>query len=358
MPDERPRSRRTSRTARAQGTRPLGPVVVAQEAIDSVREAHAEAVDTYLDKELPYPNLVGVGIGHADAANPNSEKAAVWFFLAAEDETNGLPKRIRSAPCMSIVTGRPIAGALNPLARRIRPVVAGFSVGHVNVTAGTIADAVYELLPGANVNPPMQGIGIPPRYFILSNNHVLANINRGVPGDPVLQPGPLDGGTVANDQVAVLTRFVPLDLFPPLPLPQHRNVVDAAIAEVLDSQDVDRMVHWIGRIDGWRIFGLPGQLVRKTGRTTNYSQGRIQFVNAVIDVNYPTGQVGRFRDQIITTLMSAPGDSGSAVITLDLPRSGTFMLGLLFAASPTISVMNRVDHVRSSLRVEVGEQLG
>ncbi|MEU0511634.1 hypothetical protein [Amycolatopsis sp. NPDC006125] len=57
---------------------------------------------------------------------------------------------------------------------------------------------------------------------ILSNNHVIARLNQGVPGDPVLQPGGYDGGTAA-DQVATLKRFVPLT---------ERSTVDAAIAQL------------------------------------------------------------------------------------------------------------------------------
>ncbi len=93
-----------------------------------------------------------------------------------------------------------------------------------------------------------------------------------------------------------------------------------------------------------------GLKVHKTGRTTNYSTGRITAVQAVVDVNYGGGKVARFRDQIITTNMSAGGDSGSIVAE----RLGNRAVGLLFAGSPVATILNQIQHVRSLLRVEIG----
>ena len=62
------------------------------------------------------------------------------------------------------------------------------------------------------------------QVYLLSNNHVLADVNNGAPGDEVLQPGPADGGTIPKDTVANLTRFQPIALGGP----PHVNEVDAA----------------------------------------------------------------------------------------------------------------------------------
>src|SRR5713226_1935353 len=63
------------------------------------------------------------------------------------------------------------------------PAEGGYSVGHINITAGTIGTCVYDILPGGTISPPAHGVGIPPKHYILSNNHVLANVNAGSPGD-------------------------------------------------------------------------------------------------------------------------------------------------------------------------------
>lgn len=92
--------------------------------------------------------------------------------------------------------------------------------------------------------------------------------------------------------------------------------------------------------------------MQKTGRTTNYTTGRITAINATIDVGYSGGRVGRFRDQIVTTNMSAGGDSGSLVTTLD-----NVAVGLLFAGSSVAAILNQIENVRSLLKVEVAEEI-
>jgi hypothetical protein len=240
------------------------------------------------------------------------------------------------------------------LARRARPAEGGYSVGHYQITAGTIGTCVYDILPGGTTgSPPAHGIGIPPRCYILSNNHVLADTNAAQIGDPILQPGPYDGGMDPTDRIATLTRWVPITLEPPTPRNLHRNVVDAAIAQG-QFHDVDREIYWIGYVRGWRRKAniTVGTIVQKTGRTTNYTTGRITAVNATIDVGYGGGRVARFLDQIVTTNISAGGDSGSLVLTLD-----NVAVGLLFAGSSVATIVNQIENVRSLLRVEVAQQV-
>src|SRR3546814_8805883 len=80
------------------------------------------------------------------------------------------------------------------------------------------------------VGTPGNAVGIPAHYYILSNNHVLANSNNATPGDAVLQPGPFDGGTDPADRIASLSRFIPITFDPPVPRVLHRNLLDAPVA--------------------------------------------------------------------------------------------------------------------------------
>jgi hypothetical protein len=245
---------------------------------------------------------------------------------------------------------------LTPLAvpvRRERPASGGDSVGHFKITAGTIATCVYDILPGGSVSPPVPGIGVPPKFYILSNNHVLANSNSAAPGDPVLQPGPFDGGTLPDDKIATLTRFVPIAFEPPIPRTLHKNLVDAAIAES-HAFEVDRDVRWVGVPRAWRKRSdvTLGMRVKKFGRTTGLTLGKVIAIHATVDVGYGTG-IARFTDQIITSNISAGGDSGSLVVTED-----NVAVGLLFAGSPTVTILNYIEHVRALLRVEVAEMIG
>ena len=79
---------------------------------------------------------------------------------------------------------------------RLRPLRIGGSVGHFKVTAGTL---------GGFVRPRGGG-----PLALLSNNHVLANENRGKRGDAVLQPGDFDGGANAGRRRGPAGRVVRL----------------------------------------------------------------------------------------------------------------------------------------------------
>jgi hypothetical protein len=60
----------------------------------------------------------------------------------------------------------------------------------------------------------------------------------------------------------------------------------------------------------------------------------------------------RFTDQIVTTNISAGGDSGSLVVTFD-----NVAVGLLFAGSSVATIVKQIENVRALLRVEVAEQI-
>lgn len=246
-------------------------------------------------------------------------------------------------------------GAFEPqiLKRRMRPCPSGFSVGNVRVTAGTLGSVVYDFLPGATVDPPGSGLGVPSKFYILSNNHVLADSNRAQLGSAIVQPGVFDGGTDPADRIATLDRFITIQFAPQVPVEQHNNVVDAALAAV-EFQDATREQYFSGAPRAWRRKAnvAVGDLVKKTGRTTNISFGRIVAVDATIDVNYGTAGTARFKDQILTTNISAGGDSGSLVTSQD-----NVALGLLFAGSSTVTVLNHIENVRALLRVEIAELL-
>jgi hypothetical protein len=257
-----------------------------------------------------------------------------------------------SQPMLEELSG---LGAFEPqlLKRRLRPCPSGFSVGNVAVTAGTLGSVVYDFLPGATVDPPVAGLGTPAKFYILSNNHVLADSNRAPAGSAILQPGAFDGGQNPADKIATLDRFIPIQFAPQIPLERHNNIVDAALGAV-DFQDATREQYFSGAPRAWRrkINVGVGNLVKKTGRTTNISFGRVLAVDATIDVNYGTAGTARFKDQILTTNISAGGDSGSLVTSLD-----NVALGLLFAGSQSVTVVNHIENVRRLLRIEIAEQL-
>jgi hypothetical protein len=333
-------------------------ITLAAAGAESLLKEHATAVGGLLDPEKPHPNVRGVGMGVKwKNGQPTGEPALlvlVTHKVAKEELRKGqvVPIKFGEIPTDVLAIGEPFAGdggaGIQTLTKRVRPAKGGYSVGHKNITAGTIATCVYDILPGGTTNPPAHGAGIPPKYYILSNNHVLANSNAANLSDAILQPGPFDGGIDPADRIAILSRFIPINF-----TAGSTNLVDCAIGET-QFHDLDRDIYWSGSVRGWRRKSgvAVGMMVKKTGRTTNFTTGRITAINATIDVNYGGGKVARFIDQIVTTNMSAGGDSGSLVMTLD-----NIAVGLLFAGSSSAMIANQIENVRSLLRVEVAEQI-
>ena len=77
------------------------------------------------------------------------------------------------------------------------------------------------------------------------------------------------------------------------------------------------------------------------------STGKIKDASASVKVNYDN-QTALFRDQILTTNMSQGGDSGSLV--LDMKARA---VGLLFAGSEQVTILNPINEVLRLLDVEI-----
>jgi hypothetical protein len=200
------------------------------------------------------------------------------------------------------------------LQQRGRPLRPGLSVGHPDVTAGTLGGFVRR--PGAD------------GLLVLSNNHVLANSDAATEGDLALQPGVADGGTPA-DRIGTLSAFVRLR-------PGAGNLVDAAVAALDRGVEADPTAYPGGALLA-AVASVddvdPDELVEKLGRTTGHTRGRITAVEVDgVGVQYDDG-VHTFDDQVevegLTGAFSAGGDSGS-VIWRSHDRAP---LGLLFAGS-------------------------
>jgi hypothetical protein len=166
------------------------------------------------------------------------------------------------------------------------------------------------------------------KQFILSNNHVLADINKAKPGQPIVQPGLVDVSCVQDpsSEVASFTRAIPI-LFGGTP-----NGVDAAIAAIKPG-DVNSTILNIGGIASSVAEPTVGTSVQKMGRTTCYTTGTITAVGVnMLRIAYGPGKVASFRNQIKigTSGFSSAGDSGSLIVTQEsCPRA----VGLLFAGA-------------------------
>jgi len=184
--------------------------------------------------------------------------------------------------------------------------------------------------------------------FVLSNNHVLDDTNKGKRGDSIVQPGLADVACVQDPSTAVanLSRSVKINFS------GGTNTVDAAIAEVIPG-DVSSSIMNIGPIASTTVAPTLGLPVQKQGTTTCLTTATISAVGAHGKIKYGKGKVAMFVNQIIIDgSFSGPGDSGSLVVTQETcPQA----VGLVFAGStmPVATIANPINAVLSKLHVSM-----
>jgi hypothetical protein len=301
----------------------------------------AEVQDKHETELLALPNVVGVATSMKVKAGKPTTAWSLSVYVEKKQAIKGgkVPLKVDGVPTDVVEVGKLEAQLFTA---KTRPALPGYSMGHFNITAGTYGCLVRDLRRCCC--PPQDDCSCKPEkcpsdYLILSNNHVLAASNQASEGDYILQPGAVDGGVYPSDAVATLERFEPIVFGR-----SGFNLVDAAVARPIESRNVTSALlgSLIPRGVNQAFIGRP---VIKVGRTTQVTQGRVLAVNATVAVNYGIG-VAQFRHQIITTAMSAGGDSGSLLMDGDLNA-----IGLLFAGSSQITIHNHIADVETALGV-------
>lgn len=295
----------------------LGPAIEAQE-----RNAR---------RLLAIPGVVGHAVSVRDGE-------PVIVVYTRDGGAGGIPERVDGIEVRSVVSGM-IVASTDETAKH-RPAPLGVSIGHPDITAGTLGFKVED------------GAG---NAYVLSNNHVMANINQASIGDHILQPGAYDGGTDPADRIGDLADFVPIDFS------GGANVVDAAIASVLSSDVLSStpVDEGYGQPSATTASAFVGMAVQKYGRTTEHTHGTVDAVNGTFNVCYePIGPLcllaATFVNQIVISPgeFSAGGDSGSGIVTDDANLNP---VALLFAGSSSFTIANPIDAVLSSFDVTIDD---
>lgn len=282
----------------------------------------------FLDKS----NVVGVCVGSKISKGVDTGQTCLTVMVTKkvskdEVECNDLiPSEYNGVITDVVETGIITADALTS---RIRPVLMGYSIGPSTINlAGTAGALVTD---GTS-------------RYILSNNHVLAGGNMVSVGTKILQPALYDGGRTSYDVVASLYKYIPIQFETRISSPI--NYVDAAIAKVINNS-ASQYIAYIGNLAGV-TSAVVNMQVKKVGRTTSLTNGKVIGTNATVRVAYSGGKTALFKNQIITTAMSAAGDSGSLVLT-----QNNYAVGLLFAGSSTLTVLNPIFTVLAYLGVSL-----
>ncbi|HHX95688.1 MAG TPA: hypothetical protein GX691_07720 [Clostridia bacterium] len=317
---------------------------------------------------LSLDNVIGVGLGYKSVRDEVTERKSIVVIVEKKVPSDELRRRHVVPPFLDGVDTDVIeTGKFRFLGRtdRVRPVPPGVSIGHIQVTAGTFGAVVRDKSTG--------------KLLILSNNHVLANATNGrdkraKAGDPILQPGVYDNGKRETDVIGSLLKFVPINpIFEESQCPvaqkvsqaaswflkgflgRYRlnfqretlteNVVDAAVAEPLRDDLIVDSVLELGKISGVGEAQL-GQTVRKSGRTSGLTEGKVRTTDVTIRVDMGNGGEAVFTDQIMADMVSRPGDSGSVIL-----NENNQAVGLLFAGSYNMTLFNKFSTVQRMLDV-------
>ena len=320
----------SSGQAAAAGETDLGRAIAAQ-------EAHTDAL-------MAIDGVIGTAVGRGAGGGH------VVLALTTAAGISGIPGAVDGVIVRPYVTGeifaqpKPGSDEVDRTARFDRPVPIGVSTGHPDITAGTIGARVFD----SNGN-----------LYALSNNHIYANQNAAAIGDAVIQPGTFDDGELPEDDIGTLWDFEPIKF------DGTDNTIDAAIVAVGMVDEDDGPVLAVGNATPHDGYGTPsstpmtaavGMSVMKYGRTTGQTDGKVDAINATVNVNYgsPNG-TALFVGQVIIKgkkgSFSAGGDSGSFIVSSD----GNHPVALLFAGSSTVTIGNPIDAVLAHFGVTVDD---
>ncbi|HSY13736.1 MAG TPA: hypothetical protein VK976_16205 [Verrucomicrobiae bacterium] len=228
-----------------------------------------------------------------------------------------------------------------------RPIELGTSGGNIKSliktkhTRGCFSGTLGSMVEDADENE-----------YILSNNHVLADINKAKPGQLILQPGLIDVACVRAKSNAVATFSSSVKI----KFGGAKNQVDTALAAVVPGQ-VSPYIMFVGGIAD-TVVGDPslGMPVQKMGRTSCLTTGTVAALDANVTVNYSDvvkhPRLANFINQILVTgsvltpTFGAAGDSGSLIVSQDdCPQA----VALLFAGNGNgLTIANPITSVLSA----------
>lgn len=303
-------------------------------------EQELKALQLHQKHLLDLPNVVGVGIGPKMRGGMRSGETAVVVLVSKKlsemqlQAESMVPNQIEGVATDIFEIGEIRLLERTTLARPAHP---GTSIGHYKVSAGTFGAVVYD----RKTKAPL----------ILSNNHILANISNGRDGrcsigDPIYQPGSYDGGT-SNDVIGNLYRFVPIQYQSKKDTGGKKpaNRVDAAVASPVSLDVIADDIVEIGKISGITKAEM-NMKVKKSGRTSGLTTGRVRVMHTTLKVDMDENRYAVFEDQVVTDMVSKPGDSGSLVV-----KETGEAVGLLFAGSDRSAIFSPIQNVLEALDV-------
>jgi len=325
-----------------------------------------------------YPGVVKIRHGTKVTGGIDTGKPAVVVAVKQKKDVSdlavgeiipstfgGLPTDVIEESTIRALEDIPDSPPINPDRKKwYRPAFGGLSVGHRDISAGTLGCVVMR-----------DG-----QRYILGNKHVLGNCNEGKIGDPIYQPGPHDGHMAQKhlltyyrygcrlqyvntpsqcsissilinrlnklaEKLGRQTRFKAVVEYP-------INYTDWACGGPVTEEEVINYIPEIGEVHHVMLnppyVGMP---FKYTGRTSGYKTGAVTAVDVMIRVDMGDGNSAVFSDQIEFQPTPLPGDSGSSMIINSTDVTDNIMFGLLFAGSNQCGYANKCSHVWEEARL-------
>ncbi len=283
--------------------------------------------------EAQKENITAIGRGPEKKNDEKTGKDAIVFKVKEKKEISALSaEEIIPSEIDGYVTDVEGSDEITASAdrKKYRPAIGGCSAMHEGGSACTLGCVIWR---GEEM-------------FLLGNQHCYMPAYEGVEkGTPILQPSPYDGGE-EDDKIAEAHETVEFDK-------DNFNLVDAALAKVTEPEKVeDLKVMNIGNVDSNIASVEPGEIIKKRGRTTEYTKGEVRMVDSIAKVNYEmedgSKETIKFKDQIfVEGDFLAGGDSSSLAL-----NKNNQPVGLCFAGSDKVSVLNDISHVCNELNFD------
>lgn len=266
-------------------------------------------------------HAVGVGLHHPKsprsgaaiivytdrALTANASRRASQYTLNKNGKKIAVPVIYKPTPKL-----RSHAQAKKLFTNRIRPVIAGYSIG--TPTASGTAGLIVSDRSGR-------------QKYIFSNNHVLNETNSSL-YSATLQPGGADGGVVPKDKVGRLNRYIKLRS-------TRTNYIDAALSLPTRNSLLSPRYATIGVLPGYITSYRIGDKFKKVGRTTGLVSGTVDSIHTDVKISYEGyADLGTltFKNQTViksSNPISLPGDSGSVWLT----SKGNYAAAVNYAGS-------------------------
>jgi hypothetical protein len=340
----------------------------------TVSEPFRYSLETILLTETPYDpdrNIVGFGFGQKirqglpigqDALRVYVRNKMSWRDLLEADripikswiplkdqlspeDVFDVERRPQSRPprrgeIWTDVIESPFELGFQAYTRRYAGLMGGISIGLEHETTGTLG-YIFRNAVGTTARPTRE-------FYLLTAGHVLDNYGKA--GSVYLcQPGAQDYTLLSGSSAMYRVAEVVATSGWPFSITGTRIKVDAGIARTTGghTETLEMKVAECGAVSNLGT-AEEGMLVKKVGRTTGLTFGKITDLNSSFTIRNPLNprESVILSDQITTTAMSRDGDSGAVLLD-----ESNRLIGLLVAGTEDKSIFTPIDAVTSALNI-------